>query len=251
MEIELAMLPGGHRRPRFERLMARRLGMKRFVEDEIGLAKAGVDIAVRPLNTWLAERHLTLVSAREVLRRPLHGLQLAADEHIAVASSVRAGGPQAVERIDHKWQRLEIERDSLDRLGGGEFTDGGHGENGFALVERLVGQRHFRRQRWPRVRTSAGFRRSGKIVGGQDAFDPGHRQRRAGVDPSHAAVRHRAQEQLAERHPVNAVVFRVFRATGHLGDQVGRRVIAADQFVVRHRLYGYSFSWSLSRTRHR
>jgi len=54
------------------------------------------------------------------------------------------------------------------------------------------------------------------------------------VDPAHAAVRHRAEQQLAEQHAVGAIVLGVLRAAGHLGDQIGRRVVLTQQFVVSH-----------------
>src|SRR5262249_41261281 len=56
------------------------------------------------------------------------------------------------------------------------------------------------------------------------------------------------EKKLAKRQAVGAIVLCVPRSTCHFGDQVRRRVIAAEQFVVRHREYGYFFSWSLSRT---
>ncbi len=63
VEKEFSILPVGHRGPRFERLMARRLRMERVVEDESRLLKAGAQIAVRPLNAGLARRHLAFGSA--------------------------------------------------------------------------------------------------------------------------------------------------------------------------------------------
>src|SRR3954470_4347726 len=120
------MLPVSHRRARLERLMARRLCMERLVEDEIGLLKTCAQIAVCPLNAWLAHRHLAFGSAGEVLRRPLDGVQLASDEGLAFTSGIRSVRSQALERIDNKRQRLQIERDSLDGLCGGQFVDGRH-----------------------------------------------------------------------------------------------------------------------------
>src|SRR5205814_1846529 len=52
-----------------------------------------------------------------------------------------------------------------------------------------------------------------------------------GCDPR---VRHRAEEQLGEQHPVGAVVFRVLGPSGHLGHEIERRVVLADQLLVRH-----------------
>ena len=49
------------------------------------------------------------------------------------------------------------------------------------------------------------------------------------VHARHAAVGHGAQQQLAEEHALGLEVFRVFRAAGDLGDEIGRRVVAADE----------------------
>ena len=71
----------------------------------------------------------------------------------------------------------------------------------------------------------------GKLVGGEDAFDARHRQRLARVDALHAAVRQRAEQQLAEQHAVDAEVFGVLGLAGDLGDKVRRDVVLADEFV--------------------
>ena len=47
-----------------------------------------------------------------------------------------------------------------------------------------------------------------------------------------ARVRHRAEQQLAEQHAVGAIVLGVLRLARHLRDQIGRRVVLADQFVI-------------------
>ena len=74
----------------------------------------------------------------------------------------------------------------------------------------------------------------GQIVGGQDGFDAGHRQRGACVDVANACVRHRAEQQLAEQHPVRAVVLGIFRAAGDFGDKIWRRVVLADELLISH-----------------
>ena len=81
----------------------------------------------------------------------------------------------------------------------------------------------------PSVAPAAG---AGQVVGGQDRLDAGHRQRRARVDARHARVRHRAEQQLREQHAVGAVVLGVLRLAGDLRDEVGRRVVLADQLAV-------------------
>ena len=42
------------------------------------------------------------------------------------------------------------------------------------------------------------------------------------------------KQQLAKQHAVGAKILRVFRAPGDLGHEIGRRVVRADQLVVRH-----------------
>src|SRR5439155_24317437 len=57
-------------RARVERMMARRPSHERFVEDEIGLLEAFLDVAERPLVGRLPERHLTVLRVREVFVGP-------------------------------------------------------------------------------------------------------------------------------------------------------------------------------------
>ena len=76
--------------------------------------------------------------------------------------------------IDER-QRLEVELDPLDRLGGGQLVDRGDGQNRLALIQRLVGQR------------ALGAAQIGQIVGGENRLDAGHRQRRAGIDAARRA----------------------------------------------------------------
>src|SRR5205085_170982 len=110
-KIKLAVLPVGHRRPRLERLVARRLCMERLVENQSRLLKAGVKIAVLPVIAGLAYRQLAFGSTSEVLRGPLDLLQRTPDKGVAFAAGIRSVRSQALERIDDERQRLQIERD--------------------------------------------------------------------------------------------------------------------------------------------
>ena len=107
-----------------------------------------------------------------------------------------------------------------------DLVNRGDGENRLALIERLVRQR------------ALGAAQVGKVVGRQDRLDAGHRERGARVDAADARVRHRAEEQLREQHALDAIVLRILRAAGHLGDEVGRRVVLADELLVRHGILG-------------
>ena len=208
-----------------------------FIEHQRGLLESGLEIAVRPLLGRLAHRQLAVAFGGEVGVRPLQRLDLRAGGRsvrvgpcrrrripdVSFEASVGAAGAKALDRIDDEGERFEVEVDSLDRFGGGQFVDRGDGENRFALVQRLVRQRTF----------GAAVRRR-QIVGGQDCFDAGHGQRGAGVDVAHAGMRHGAEQQLGEQHAVRAIVLRIFRTSRDFGDKIWRRVVLPDQFLISH-----------------
>src|SRR5262249_6497948 len=108
VQMQLAVLPRGHRRPRLERLMRRRLGEEGLVEDEIGLLESGVEVAEAPLVGRLAHGQPRVGRFGEDLLRPLERFQLAVDVGVPLEARVRPARPQAVERIDGKGQWLEI-----------------------------------------------------------------------------------------------------------------------------------------------
>ena len=84
---------------------------------------------------------------------------------------VRAAGPQRLERIDHERQRLEIDLDLFDGLGGGQLVHGGDRQNRLALIQRLIGQRLVRRSLLAAIRVPLSVRtvgRRGQIFLGQD-----------------------------------------------------------------------------------
>ena len=162
VQIELAVLPVGHRAARFHRMMAGGLHDERFVDDERGVLESGVEIAERPFFGGFAERHAAVLLFGEIFGRPLDRLDLWAGllalrlcaercrrawrrrrPDVAFGARVRAARAQALDRIDHKRQRLEIDVDLLDRVGRSELVDGGDGEDRLARVERLVGERAF------------------------------------------------------------------------------------------------------------
>jgi hypothetical protein len=91
------------------------------------------------------------------------------------------------------------------------------------VIERLVGERTL----------GAGLRRRRQVVGGENRLHSGHGQRGGGVDADHTRMRQRAEQELAEQHPVGAKVFGVPGATGDLGDKIRRRVVGADE-LLRH-----------------
>ncbi len=148
----------------------------------------------------------------------------------ALEPRVRSTRPQADERIDDKRQLLPHDLDLLDRIGGGHLVDRRERDDRLALVDRLAGERllalRVRGDPLAEVGDDVGRRR--KLVGGQDAFHARHRERFARIDPLHARVRIRAEQQLAEQHAVSAEIFGVLRLARHLCDEIRRDVVLAD-----------------------
>jgi hypothetical protein len=70
VQMELAVLPVGHRRARFERLMSGRLGHERLIEDEVGFLEPLFDVAEDPFVGRLAHRHLAGGRVGEVFVGP-------------------------------------------------------------------------------------------------------------------------------------------------------------------------------------
>jgi hypothetical protein len=234
---QLAVLPVGHGAACFHRLVAGGLDDERLVDDDGGRREAGVEIAVRPLFRRLARRQRAFGRGREILIGPLQRLDFRARRRRAAAAAgrrrdrkpdvpvgarVRAGRPQALDRIDDERQRLEVDFDFLDRFGSRTFVDGGDRQDRLALIQRLVGERFF------------GAAKVRHLVGRENRLYARHRERRARVDPPYARMRHRAEQQFREQHAVGAVVLGVFGAPGHLRNQIGRRVVLANKFRIRH-----------------
>jgi len=125
-------------------------------------------------------------------------------------------------------------------VGRGPFVDGRERENRLAFVQRLVGQAHLDADLAHDgvLRHAAGglarVGRAGEVLGGEDRRHARHGQRLSRVDPPHARVRHRAEQQLAEQHAVGTKIFRVLGAPGDLRDEVGRLIVLADQREGRH-----------------
>ena len=150
---------------------------------------------------------------------------------VALQPRVRTARPETDQRIDDKRQRLELDPDCLDRFGRGVFVDGGDRQNRLALVDRLVRQRPLALGRGDdALAEELACLRSRKIVWQENRLHAGHRQRRAGVDAHDAGVRHRAQKQLREEHPLGAMILGVLRLPRDLGDEIRCRVVLSDEF---------------------
>src|SRR2546425_5245571 len=151
------------------------------------------------------------------------------DPHIALRPCVRTAGTQALNRVDDEGQRLEVDVDRFDRFGRFELARRGNRENRLALIERPLGPAAFppggRLHGFPRGRARPG---AGELLGRWGRFYAGHRHRFARVEPPHARVRHRAREELAEQHAVDAPVLGVSRLASDFCDEIGRAVVFAD-----------------------
>ncbi len=231
---------------------------ERFVEDERGVLEARLEVAVRPL----VGRALPIGSLPVLGRRrsppSVHfsscDLGRAADRRRrARLPAWRGGGaPDASRRCPRvrafgppgrrlssgstdERQRLELDLDLLDRFGRGQLVDRGDRENRLALVDRLHRSGRARSARWPgspaprSVTPSAGAGRSSAV---RIAFTPGIasaalasmlRTRACGIGLS---------SSFANSMPSARIVLGVLRLARHLRDEVGRRVVLADQFVL-------------------
>ena len=147
------------------------------------------------------------LASDESRRSPRHGRFIAPGSSDATGSTLNGSGSHS-------------NLDLFDRFSRRQFVDGRHGQNRFALIERLVGQRLL--ALWVGSNDLArvvdlilGTRH---FVGRQDRFHAGHGERRARVDAPDARVRERAEEEPREQHPL---------ARGNLRRTVARPVTLA------------------------
>ena len=173
---------------------------ERFVQHERGILEACVEVAIRPFVRRFAHRQTAVLGFGEVRLGPLEFRDrgLAAwrgRPDVTVRSRVRPTGPQRIEGIHHERKPLEINSNSFDCFGGGQFIDRGHGENRLALVHRLHSEPplaplaglDYR----PVVGEGVGWR--GKIVRRENRSHTGHRQRFARIDALYPGMRQRAE----------------------------------------------------------
>ncbi len=132
-------------------------------------------------------------------------------------------------------QALDIELNLLDGFGRGEFVDCADRQDRLALIDGIVGEAAFAQRVGgdPLAEVGHGVGGLRHIVHREDGLYARHGERGAHVDAAYVPVRHRAEQQLGEQHAVGAIILGVFRAAGHLRDQIGRGVILADQFPRR------------------
>ena len=203
-------------------MVGQRLVYDRVLEHVVRVGERRVEVAVRPLVRRLPHRQPAFGLRRVELRlRPLQGHEFApvlAEAHdVAVEAGVRAAGPQAVERIDHERERLEVDVDRLDRVRRRRLVDRRQREDRLAHVLRLIRER--------------GFARCVGLVDlarPQDSEHPGQRERAARVHAAHAGVRHGAEEELGEHHALRPEVLRVLRSSRDFRAQIRRRNVLSD-----------------------
>ena len=135
VQVKFAVLPVGHRRPRFERLVRGRLLIGRVFDDDGRLGEALLDIAPDGRDPgFRIGGEVAGHGARVLLRGPLNRLDLAADKHVAFRPAVRAARTQAIERIDGEVERREDDLNLFDRGRGQFLAVGGNGQDWFALA---------------------------------------------------------------------------------------------------------------------
>ena len=123
VQKQLAVLPVGHRRSGFHRLVAGGLHHERLVDDLRGVAEAGLEIAVRPFFRRRPHRQTTLRRFGHLFGRPLQRPDWPAVRRLRPAPRARRREPrvsleprvcavrlQALDRIDDEGQRLEGRR---------------------------------------------------------------------------------------------------------------------------------------------
>ena len=166
----------------------------------------------------LAHGQLAFVVVGEVGLGPLDFLDLRGrgrlaggndgpDPDVAFDARVRPAGPQADEGVHHVRQALDIELDFLDGFGGGVFVHRADGEDRLSLIDGVAGEAALTEGvgRNPDAHIGHGVGRFRQVVDRHDAFDAGHGEGFGRIDAADVAVRHRAQEQLAEEHAFGAV----------------------------------------------
>ncbi len=116
VQDEFAILPVGEGRARLHRVVGHRLGDKRLFQHQIRLLKSRLKIAVLPFLGWFSHRQPVFTGRGKIFRFPFDGLQRQAHVcHIALGARIGPSGPQALQRIDHEGQGLQID---LNRFNG-------------------------------------------------------------------------------------------------------------------------------------
>ena len=223
VQVAAAVVPVRHGAAGLHRVVGQRLVHHRVLEHVVRFGEGRGEVAVVPGEVRLAHRQPALGLRRvEVRLRPLHFHEfppaLAEAQHVALESGVRTAGAEAMERVDRERKRLEVEVDRLDRVRRRRLVDRRQREDRLAHVLRLI-----------RERRLAGRVRLVHLAGAQDPEHAGHGERPARVHAAHPRVRHGAQEELGEDHPLRLEVLRVLGSSRDFRAQVRRRNVLSDQ----------------------
>ena len=128
VQIQLAVLPVGHRAACFHRVVTRGLHDEAFIEHEIGFRETGFEIAERPFLDGFSHREPARVAlvVGEVFCGPLQGLErrrrgrltrcgwLRRSPDVALAPGAGASRAKTVEWIDDERKRCEVDTDRFD-----------------------------------------------------------------------------------------------------------------------------------------
>ena len=233
-------VPVRHATPRLHGVVGDRLEEQRLFDDVVGVGEALLQVAVGPFVLEHASGHLALLAVRaprggEVLGRPLDaldhrlhaGVGPLADDAVAVGQGVRPARRDRVQRVERERQRLEVDVDLLDRVGGDLLAHRGDGKHRLALVLGVVGQSALIQR--PRFAHELG-----KVVGGEDRFNAFHLKRRRGVDVPHPGMGHRRKQLLGEQHALLTPVLGVLGASRDFLDQIGWSVVGAYECRLGH-----------------
>ena len=224
---------------------------KGFIEDQHSILEARIQIAEAPFILRLAHRQATVLGFFEisfgpfqlsnprrwralVVSRRASTVASAPDPDITSDPRVRPTGTQRVQRIHGKREVLKLNVDGFNRFGRSVFVDRRNRQHRLAVIQRLPSERLLAQLVRLDHHTQVGHSvsRRWQIVLGQDCLHAGHRQRFAHVEMFHPAMRHRTEQQLAEKHTVDPEIFGKLRLSGHFRVQIGRGIIFADQFVL-------------------
>ena len=219
-----AVFPVGHATARFHAVMGEAGGDEAFVDHHGGFLEAGVHVAIGPFGNRRAHGKLALPDGGKIRCAPLDRLGLDTPaRHVTVAAGVGSAGVEALERVEGKGKRFEVQLDQVDRVLGGGLVHRGHCENGFTDVTGFVGE--------DRRGRGAGRLRRRDVVGGQYRVDAFQGQGGGGIDIAHAGVRHRACEELAEEHALGTEILRVLGLSGDFAAYIRRHEIPANQRI--------------------
>ena len=223
MQEELPVLPVSHATAWLHGVVRDRLVDNRVLDDHVRLGEARLNVAHGPLRRGFTHRQPVRASLLKDRFGPLEASRFAPPGHIPAHMRIRPSLAQALKRVQHEGERFQVHPDCLHRGRRSRLVHRRDRENGLALVLGLVRQRGL----------AHSLRLHGQLLGPEDAQHPLHRLRRARVHTADARMRHRAQEELREDHPLGAEVLGVAGPARDLRPQIRWGDVGAD-YVLSH-----------------